>query len=507
MSTNRDRASAAGVILATLLSSAPAIGADPCGMVPPVYNGDGPALTRVGVQRTFVFHKDGVQSIVIQPAFEGRVHEFGMLVPFPNPPEIKKVADDVFEQIQAAIDPPEVQVGSLWGSGRLLEVDAKVRSLSALGYRSRNEVVVLREEAVGMYELAVLEAGSAAALSRWMEEHGYRYPEGMDAVCEDYVDDGWCFVAVKTRVGAMPGVEARPGMRDVEPVLPPGASFDGAVQAMSFRFRSEEIVVPMRLSAFNGGELHNAVYVLADQPLRIRDIPRLLVARQVRGEDLFHNLLRPLPVRIHSGETWEQLDDPTKSWAELQRDPYRKNGGARDLFAADLLAADGGGLLSPLEAREKQLLNLGEALGLRGDVYDDLVTESMRSALDEAAAESLGALEGMTLTVIDGLFPRSVLAAANLTFEEYEMPAERNQPDRYDAKLGGPAPVSSGSVHRGATPLTPLLGGGRAIPREGGPLAVLAAGLGLLLAASLVAVRRRKGSLCSRRSCIRILVV
>ena len=100
MSTNRDRASAAGVILATLLSSAPAIGADPCGMVPPVYTGDGPALTRVGVQRTFVFHKDGVQSIVIQPAFEGRVHEFGMLVPFPNPPEIKKVADDVFEQIQ-----------------------------------------------------------------------------------------------------------------------------------------------------------------------------------------------------------------------------------------------------------------------------------------------------------------------------------------------------------------------------------------------------------------------
>jgi hypothetical protein len=33
-----------------------------------------------------------------------------MLIPFPNPPSIRKVPDDIFEHIANAIDPPEVIV-------------------------------------------------------------------------------------------------------------------------------------------------------------------------------------------------------------------------------------------------------------------------------------------------------------------------------------------------------------------------------------------------------------
>ena len=43
--------------LAVLLLAAPA-GADPCGMVPPLWEGPGPAITRVGLQQTYVFYKD-----------------------------------------------------------------------------------------------------------------------------------------------------------------------------------------------------------------------------------------------------------------------------------------------------------------------------------------------------------------------------------------------------------------------------------------------------------------
>ncbi len=69
--------------------------------------------------------------------------------------------------------------------------DAKNGSGSGSGLRLReDEVRVLRQEAVGMYEAAVLEAGSAAALKRWMDDHGYKYPAGMDAVCEEYVKLG-----------------------------------------------------------------------------------------------------------------------------------------------------------------------------------------------------------------------------------------------------------------------------------------------------------------------------
>ena len=65
--------------------------ADPCGMVPPVpIDPANPALTRIDVQQTYVFFKDGIEDIVLRPAFEGRVHEFGMLIPFPDVPAIRK---------------------------------------------------------------------------------------------------------------------------------------------------------------------------------------------------------------------------------------------------------------------------------------------------------------------------------------------------------------------------------------------------------------------------------
>ena len=45
--------------------------ADPCGMVPPIYTGPGQPITRVGDQMTYVFYKDGVETFVIRPGFEG----------------------------------------------------------------------------------------------------------------------------------------------------------------------------------------------------------------------------------------------------------------------------------------------------------------------------------------------------------------------------------------------------------------------------------------------------
>ena len=60
--------------------------ADPCGMVPPIYTGQDVPLTRVGLQQTYVFYKDGVETFVIRPGFTGKVDEFGMLIPFPTPP-------------------------------------------------------------------------------------------------------------------------------------------------------------------------------------------------------------------------------------------------------------------------------------------------------------------------------------------------------------------------------------------------------------------------------------
>ena len=71
--------------------------ADPCGMVPPIYPAGQPTpIARVGLQQTYVFYKDGVETFVIRPGFSGKVDEFGMLIPFPTPPAIRKVPDHLW---------------------------------------------------------------------------------------------------------------------------------------------------------------------------------------------------------------------------------------------------------------------------------------------------------------------------------------------------------------------------------------------------------------------------
>ena len=78
---------------------APTALADPCGMVPPVYVGEGPPIMRVGAQKTYVFYKDGVETFAIRPGFSGKVDDFGMLIPFPTPPALRKLPDNIFHHI------------------------------------------------------------------------------------------------------------------------------------------------------------------------------------------------------------------------------------------------------------------------------------------------------------------------------------------------------------------------------------------------------------------------
>src|SRR5881275_3031758 len=88
--------------------------ADPCGMVPPIYVTENTSLVRVGDEQTYVFFKEGLETFVIRPGFSGKVEDFGMLISFPTPPALRKVSEDIFPQIAAAVDPPEVVLDLRW---------------------------------------------------------------------------------------------------------------------------------------------------------------------------------------------------------------------------------------------------------------------------------------------------------------------------------------------------------------------------------------------------------
>ena len=453
MSSDRNFAWLCGTLLG--LIAATSAQADPCGMVPPIYTGDGQPITRIGEQKTYVFYKDGIETFVIRPGFSGKVDEFGMLIPFPAPPAVRKVPDHIFPHVAAAIDPPEVVIDMRWALARKSKQSFSRSNVLANRNQGQglkyDEVRVVRQEAVGMYEVAVLEAGSPAALKKWMDQHGYKYPDGMDSACQEYVEDRWCFVAVKTKVGQKGGADPQPAQREVDVKLPSGSTFDGHVQAMAFRFPSDELVVPMRLASFNAGGLRNIVYLLTDKPQKINSIPEEYVVRQVSGEDLHKNLTSPLPLRVIGG-TPQTLPDHFRTGLDERRNPVPHNGAAKDLFAADLLAVASDKLSLPHEEREKDLLAIGERLGLRGKEIDTLHETALSKEREKTIAGALQDVKDMTLTVVDGDFPREVLARKNLRFGEYTMPSRRNTAESYDAKTNGPAGRREGVLHLGALP-------------------------------------------------------
>jgi hypothetical protein len=63
--------------------------------------------------------------------------------------------------------------------------------------------------------------------------------------------------------------------------------------------------------------------------------------------------------------------------------------------------------------------------------------------------DALADMKKMTLTIVDGDFPREVVGGQNLLFGEYRMPARRNTPEYYDAKTKQPAGKREGMLKLG----------------------------------------------------------
>jgi hypothetical protein len=79
------------------------------------------------------------------------------------------------------------------------------------------EVTVIGTGRVGPYEVAVLDAATAADLRSWLVSHDYQIPEGTDPILDRYVDEGKTFAAFRLADGE--------GVGAIEPVVirTPGA--------------------------------------------------------------------------------------------------------------------------------------------------------------------------------------------------------------------------------------------------------------------------------------------
>ena len=242
-----------------------------------------PAEVRIPDQRALIHFTNGVERLVIETRFTGAGTNFAWVVPLPNQPVVEAASTGLFPTVEYYFRSPITHnvtryylgIGVVIGLLAFLRLLMRTCSspisglmiflvlllfaallLPALGpagsksagiSESANSAVsVLDRQLVGIYETTTIESRDPQALQNWLRENGFLVGTNSEPVIADYVKDGWVFVATKVRRDRAEDQTSTP-------------------HPLSFTFKTERPVYPMRLTGVGNGPLRVELYVFADR--------------------------------------------------------------------------------------------------------------------------------------------------------------------------------------------------------------------------------------------------
>ncbi len=285
-------------------------------------------------QRALILHQNGQEAMVLQSKFETSEtlpadSSFGWVVPLPCVPELASMdareADMLFFRLSWASHPSVTVISNfvlptVLATLSLLTILCylsfinipwlnSIRKhretlliitlfslifagvlLPALGSAMRGAggggVEVLQSGQVGIYDTKVIRSDSSAALIAWLNENGFEFTPSDAPVVESYIKQGWCFVVAKVRPG-----------EDMEFHSGEG----GLVDPLILRFKSENAVYPLALTATIGVDTEVLLYVMSDRKMQCGGRMKLLFAG-----DMYEDFLRNIMGRTEHFRPWEE---------------------------------------------------------------------------------------------------------------------------------------------------------------------------------------------------------
>jgi hypothetical protein len=158
--------------------------------------------------------------------------QFAWIVPVTATPEFSVGSQQLFVDLLNAtvpgfgVDRTWEECG--WGSGDGLDgCDEGGEKLDlGQGAETSGGTEVILQETVGAFDVVVLQAGSAAELMTWLGDNGYDQDAAAEPILQQYVDEGFEFVALRLQQGADVG--------EIHPIV--------------IRFAGSEACVPIRLT-------------------------------------------------------------------------------------------------------------------------------------------------------------------------------------------------------------------------------------------------------------------
>ncbi|MEN9574950.1 MAG: hypothetical protein RL514_2805 [Verrucomicrobiota bacterium] len=134
-------------------------------------------------------------------------------------------------------------VGFLFLLGLFLPSLAKAKGSAGISIEQAG-VQILTRQTVGTFDTVTLSSPDGAALTRWLNEHGFAVPAAAAPVIADYAKQGWVFAAAK--------------------LSRPDASGKTSPHPLAFKFKTDRAVYPLRLTGVENDRCLVELYVFGE---------------------------------------------------------------------------------------------------------------------------------------------------------------------------------------------------------------------------------------------------
>lgn len=227
-------------------------------------------------QRALLHFADGTETLVVETTFVGAGTNFAWVVPLPAAPEISAVPRTVFTNLERLFQPEVIHKETAWWIGMIMLASlfasllrragkpggclewlvvagilllaaiiaipnfVKVRAGAGISVEATG-VQILARQTVGVFETVTLSSPDGAALTRWLNDHGFTVPAAAAPVIADYAKQGWVFAAAK--------------------LSRPDATGKTSPHPLAFKFKTDRAVYPLRLTGVENDRCLVELYV------------------------------------------------------------------------------------------------------------------------------------------------------------------------------------------------------------------------------------------------------
>ncbi len=194
-----------------------------------------------------------LETVTVQPRFEGNARDFAMVIPTPGQPKLHEMPRDLFKALGVFTRPKQRVIPESKLMPRMMQQFNLARGLGGEKAPAAKDVApprpttveVLEAGVVGSLDYKIISAGRPDDLYQWLKDNKYNYG-GDEATLDFYVRQKYYFTVMK--------IDTLQMKRN------PDGSYTGDVTPTRFTFPSDKLVYPLKITQVSVKDKTEAVF-------------------------------------------------------------------------------------------------------------------------------------------------------------------------------------------------------------------------------------------------------